>query len=119
MFCFVSEKISKPESLKLQILSVCLLYEMCKGKSSFWYPYLVHLPRDYDLLATFGEFEKQALQVLYLLHYAFVFNFWFWNRSIEIMSLSFLCSGDVNSKNWKFCDHVLRLKMLFGLQRKL
>ncbi|KAG7550951.1 SET domain [Arabidopsis thaliana x Arabidopsis arenosa] len=46
-----------------QILSVCLLYEMAKGKSSFWYPYLVHLPRDYDLLATFGEFEKQALQV--------------------------------------------------------
>ncbi|CAL9230627.1 unnamed protein product [Arabidopsis halleri] len=46
-----------------QILSVCLLYEMGKGKRSFWYPYLVHLPRDYDLLATFGEFEKQALQV--------------------------------------------------------
>ncbi|KAF8097887.1 hypothetical protein N665_0279s0017 [Sinapis alba] len=46
-----------------QILSVCLLYEMSKGKSSFWYPYLVHLPRDYDLLATFGDFEKQALQV--------------------------------------------------------
>ncbi|CAH2072541.1 unnamed protein product [Thlaspi arvense] len=46
-----------------QILSVCLLYEMSKGKSSFWYQYLVHLPRDYDLLATFGEFEKQALQV--------------------------------------------------------
>ncbi|CAA7061514.1 unnamed protein product [Microthlaspi erraticum] len=34
-----------------------------QGKSSFWYPYSVHLPRDYDLLATFGEFEKQALQV--------------------------------------------------------
>lgn len=50
----------------LQILSVCLLYEMSKGKSSFWYPYLVHLPRDYDLLATFGEFEKRALQVLSL-----------------------------------------------------
>ncbi|CAG7891792.1 unnamed protein product [Brassica rapa] len=46
-----------------QILSVCLLYEMSKGKSSFWYPYLVHLPRDYDLLATFGDFEKRALQV--------------------------------------------------------
>ncbi|KAJ0232664.1 Protein SET DOMAIN GROUP 40 [Hirschfeldia incana] len=46
-----------------QVLSVCLLYEMSKGKSSLWYPYLFHLPRDYDLLATFGEFEKQALQV--------------------------------------------------------
>ena len=50
----------------LQILSVCLLYEMSKGKSSFWHPYLVHLPRDYDLLATFGDFEKRALQVLSL-----------------------------------------------------
>lgn len=50
----------------LQILSVCLLYEMSKGKCSFWYPYLVHLPRDYDLLATFGEFEKRALQVMSL-----------------------------------------------------
>ncbi|XP_010549798.1 PREDICTED: protein SET DOMAIN GROUP 40 [Tarenaya hassleriana] len=46
-----------------QILAVCLLYEMGKGKNSFWYPYLVHLPRDYDILATFGEFEKQALQI--------------------------------------------------------
>ncbi|KAG2321996.1 hypothetical protein Bca52824_015209 [Brassica carinata] len=26
-----------------QRLSVCLLYEMSKGKSSFWYPYLLHL----------------------------------------------------------------------------
>ncbi|KFK25937.1 hypothetical protein AALP_AA8G182500 [Arabis alpina] len=46
-----------------QILSVCLLYEMSKGKKSLWYQYLVHLPRDYDLLSTFGEFEKKALQV--------------------------------------------------------
>ncbi|VVA98952.1 unnamed protein product [Arabis nemorensis] len=44
-------------------IDVCLLYKMSKGKNSFWYPYLVHLPRDYDLSATFGEFEKQALQV--------------------------------------------------------
>ncbi|CAN8256026.1 unnamed protein product [Cochlearia groenlandica] len=46
-----------------QILSVCLLYEMSKGKSSFWYPYLLHLPRDYDLLTTFDEFEKKSLQI--------------------------------------------------------
>ncbi|WCJ25122.1 SET domain group 40 [Euphorbia peplus] len=46
-----------------QILAVCLLSEMGKGKSSFWYPYLLHLPRSYDILATFTHFEKQALQV--------------------------------------------------------
>ncbi|PON55551.1 N-lysine methyltransferase SETD [Parasponia andersonii] len=47
----------------IQILSTCLLYEMNKGKSSWWYPYLMNLPPSYDILATFGEFEKQALQV--------------------------------------------------------
>ncbi|KAJ4828805.1 hypothetical protein Tsubulata_010821 [Turnera subulata] len=46
-----------------QMLAVCLLFEMGKGKSSSWYPYLVHIPRSYDLLATFSEFEKNALQV--------------------------------------------------------
>ncbi|KAE9615081.1 putative histone-lysine N-methyltransferase chromatin remodeling SET family [Lupinus albus] len=46
-----------------QILTVCLLYEMGKGKTSRWHPYLVHLPQSYDILATFGEFEKHALQV--------------------------------------------------------
>ncbi|KAF5457567.1 hypothetical protein F2P56_021660 [Juglans regia] len=50
-------------SLLLSILTVCLLYEMGKGKNSWWLPYLMHLPRSYDILATFGEFEKQALQV--------------------------------------------------------
>ncbi|GAU32040.1 hypothetical protein TSUD_213950 [Trifolium subterraneum] len=47
----------------VQILTVCLLYEVGKGKTSRWHPYLVHLPQSYDLLAMFGEFEKQALQV--------------------------------------------------------
>ncbi|KAJ9172913.1 hypothetical protein P3X46_016103 [Hevea brasiliensis] len=47
----------------MQIMTVCLLYEMGKGKNSFWYPYLKHLPRSYEILATFSEFEKQALQV--------------------------------------------------------
>ncbi|KAF9683841.1 hypothetical protein SADUNF_Sadunf04G0056000 [Salix dunnii] len=46
-----------------QILTVCLLYEMGKGKSSWWYPYMMHLPRSYDVLASFSEFEMQALQV--------------------------------------------------------
>ncbi|XP_027939035.1 protein SET DOMAIN GROUP 40 isoform X1 [Vigna unguiculata] len=46
-----------------QILIVCLLYEMGKGKTSRWHPYLMHLPHTYDILAMFGEFEKRALQV--------------------------------------------------------
>ncbi|KAL6225727.1 hypothetical protein ACLB2K_004576 [Fragaria x ananassa] len=47
----------------IQTFCVCLLYEMGKGKTSWWYPYLINLPRRYDIIATFGEFEKQALQV--------------------------------------------------------
>ncbi|XP_062107618.1 protein SET DOMAIN GROUP 40 isoform X2 [Humulus lupulus] len=46
-----------------QILSICLLYEVDKGSSSWWYSYLMNLPISYDVLAAFGEFEKQALQV--------------------------------------------------------
>ncbi|KAG2710849.1 hypothetical protein I3760_04G048200 [Carya illinoinensis] len=57
------ESLLKDEKLSVAILTVCLLYEMGKGKSSWWLPYLMHLPRCYDIFATFGEFEKQALQV--------------------------------------------------------
>lgn len=58
----------------MQILAVCLLYEMGKGKISWWHPYLMNLPRSYDILATFGEFEKQALQVqLHSAHLSFFF----------------------------------------------
>ncbi|XP_057971691.1 protein SET DOMAIN GROUP 40 isoform X1 [Malania oleifera] len=46
-----------------QILAVCLLAEMDKGKSSCCYPYLMQLPRSYGLLASFGQCEMQALQV--------------------------------------------------------
>lgn len=53
----------------MQILTVCLLYEMGKGKSSWWYPYLMHLPRSYDVLASFSEFEMQALQVQFLIFF--------------------------------------------------
>ncbi|GAV61751.1 SET domain-containing protein/Rubis-subs-bind domain-containing protein [Cephalotus follicularis] len=52
-----------PSLSSTQRLTVCLLYEMGKGASSWWYPYLMHFPRSYHILATFGEFEKQALQV--------------------------------------------------------
>lgn len=51
----------------MQILTACLIYEIDKGKSSRWLPYLMHLPRNYDIIATFGEFEKQALQVQFLI----------------------------------------------------
>ena len=47
----------------MQIFTVCLLHEMGKGKSSWWHPYLIHMPRSYDLLSTFCEFHVKALQV--------------------------------------------------------
>ncbi|KAK7385653.1 hypothetical protein VNO78_31416 [Psophocarpus tetragonolobus] len=56
--------VSRHASLSsVQILVVCLLYEMGKGKTSRWHPYLMNLPHTYDILAMFGEFEKRALQV--------------------------------------------------------
>ncbi|KAJ0042589.1 hypothetical protein Pint_18310 [Pistacia integerrima] len=54
---------SHPSLSSAQILTVCLLYEVGKGKNSWWHPYLMLLPRSYDILATFGQFEQQALQV--------------------------------------------------------
>lgn len=59
----------------MQIMTVCLLYEMGKGKNSFWYPYLKHLPRSYEILATFSEFEKQALQVQFLFIFSLLCSF--------------------------------------------
>lgn len=62
--CKLSLAVSTHSSLSsTQILTVCLLYEMGKGKSSQWHPYFLQLPRSYDTLATFGQFEMQALQV--------------------------------------------------------
>ncbi|CAN1305964.1 Protein SET DOMAIN GROUP 40 [Linum perenne] len=52
-----------PSLSPTQMLGVCLLYEMGKGRKSWWYPYLKQLPRGYDTLATFSEFQKQSLQV--------------------------------------------------------
>ncbi|XP_071722759.1 protein SET DOMAIN GROUP 40 [Rutidosis leptorrhynchoides] len=54
---------SYPFLSSTQRLIVCLLYEMGKGKSSCWFTYLFHLPRAYDVLATFCDFEKEAFQV--------------------------------------------------------
>ncbi|KAK2970635.1 hypothetical protein RJ640_000865 [Escallonia rubra] len=52
-----------PSLSPTQILNVALLREAAKGKSSLWFPYLKQLPRRYDTLASFGQFETQALQV--------------------------------------------------------
>ncbi|KAL5983189.1 hypothetical protein ACLOJK_017273 [Asimina triloba] len=46
-----------------QVLGVCLLAEVGKGRASWWYPYLVQLPRTYSTLSTLTPFEIQALQV--------------------------------------------------------
>ncbi|KAL8130519.1 hypothetical protein V2J09_019674 [Rumex salicifolius] len=60
----LSDAIKRHSSLSsTQMLAVLLLAEMNKGKRSLWYPYLIHLPRSYDILPTFGPFELKALQV--------------------------------------------------------
>lgn len=52
-----------PSLSPTQILTIALLTEVGKGKNSSWFPYLKHLPRSYDILASFGQLETQALQV--------------------------------------------------------
>ncbi|MCL7050177.1 hypothetical protein MKW94_016709 [Papaver nudicaule] len=52
-----------PNLSSTQILSVCLLAEVSKAKGSWWYPYLKQLPRQYETLSSFSNFETQALQV--------------------------------------------------------
>ncbi|KAK6154088.1 hypothetical protein DH2020_013727 [Rehmannia glutinosa] len=52
-----------PSLSSTQILSIALLNEVNKGRSSWWYTYLLQLPRTYDLLASFGQFEIEALQI--------------------------------------------------------
>ncbi|XP_042393864.1 protein SET DOMAIN GROUP 40-like [Zingiber officinale] len=47
----------------VQMLAVSLLAEVGKGRSSQWYPYLENLPRSYDTLANFTNFEVKAFQV--------------------------------------------------------
>ncbi|OMO50526.1 hypothetical protein CCACVL1_30386 [Corchorus capsularis] len=54
-----------PSLSAAQVLIVCFLYELSKGRASPWHPYFLCLPRSYDILAAFGEFEMQALQVDY------------------------------------------------------
>ncbi|XAR58107.1 Histone-lysine N-methyltransferase [Bertholletia excelsa] len=63
LFVFQIKAYSSYVNCKALILTVCLLYELGKGKHSWWHPYLMQLPRSYDTLASFGQFETQALQV--------------------------------------------------------
>ncbi|KAL8038197.1 hypothetical protein ABFX02_11G089400 [Erythranthe guttata] len=57
-----SALVNYPSLSSNQILSVALLNEANKGRSSSWYTYLKQLPRSYDLLASFDRFEIEALQ---------------------------------------------------------
>ncbi|OEL34563.1 Protein SET DOMAIN GROUP 40 [Dichanthelium oligosanthes] len=53
----------RPRLSSVQILIVCLLAEVGKGRNSIWYPYLSQIPSYYTILATFNDFEVEALQV--------------------------------------------------------
>ncbi|CAL5082890.1 unnamed protein product [Urochloa decumbens] len=53
----------RPRLSSVQILIVCLLAEVGKGRNSMWYTYLSQLPSYYTILAAFNDFEVEALQV--------------------------------------------------------
>ncbi|CAK9169805.1 unnamed protein product [Ilex paraguariensis] len=53
----------RPSLSSTQTLTAALLNEVGKGKISWWNPYIMQLPRSYDTLASFGQFEAQSLQV--------------------------------------------------------
>nr|XP_043632063.1 protein SET DOMAIN GROUP 40 isoform X2 [Erigeron canadensis] len=55
--------VSKSNLSSTQVLAVALLNEVAKGKQSWWYPYLTQFPTNYDILASFDQFEIQALQL--------------------------------------------------------
>ncbi|XP_076954133.1 protein SET DOMAIN GROUP 40-like [Bidens hawaiensis] len=59
----LSISVSKFPFSSTQILTVALLNEVSKGKRSWWYPYLTQFPSNYDILASFDQFEIQALQL--------------------------------------------------------
>ncbi|KAJ1290852.1 hypothetical protein BS78_02G274500 [Paspalum vaginatum] len=53
----------RPRLSSVQTLIVCLLAQVGEGRNSIWYPYLSQLPSYYTILATFNDFEVEALQV--------------------------------------------------------
>lgn len=75
---------------QMQKLTFCLLYEIGKGTSSWWFPYLKHLPQSYDILATFGDFEKQALQVQFSVCGFFIYFLGLYSYSWTIFNEDFL-----------------------------
>ncbi|XP_078448462.1 SET domain group 40 [Wolffia australiana] len=52
----------RPKLSPAQILTVCLLVEVGKGRNSLWYLYISQLPRIYDTLAYFSQLEIEFLQ---------------------------------------------------------
>ncbi|KAL5197144.1 hypothetical protein ABZP36_000656 [Zizania latifolia] len=52
-----------PRLSSVQTLIICLLTEVGRGRNSNWYLYLSQLPTYYTILATFNDFETEALQV--------------------------------------------------------
>ncbi|KAD0812907.1 hypothetical protein R6Q59_007983 [Mikania micrantha] len=59
----LSVAVSRSSLSSTQILTVALLNEVSKGKRSWWYAYLTQFPSNYDTLASFNQFEIQALQL--------------------------------------------------------
>ncbi|KAG8068184.1 hypothetical protein GUJ93_ZPchr0005g15135 [Zizania palustris] len=51
-----------PRLSSVQTLIICLLTEVGRGRSSNWYLYSSQLPTYYTILATFNDFEIEALQ---------------------------------------------------------
>ncbi|GAB4855299.1 hypothetical protein Ancab_023918 [Ancistrocladus abbreviatus] len=77
-----------PSLSSTQILAVCLLAEMGKGRRSLWYPYLLQLPRSNETLASFGPFESKALQVddaIWIAEKAISKEKLHWRESIALM----------------------------------
>ncbi|MQM16825.1 hypothetical protein Taro_049786 [Colocasia esculenta] len=58
-----------PHLSSSQILTVCLLAEVGKGRTSHWYLYLTQLPQSYNTLANFSPNEIKSLQVV---HFTFL-----------------------------------------------
>lgn len=58
--CAVEQQLSER-----QLLGIHLLHECSKGTDSFWYPYILSLPRSYSTAVCFTDAEVMELQVHY------------------------------------------------------
>lgn len=95
-------------NMVLQMLIVCLLAEVEKGRRSRWYPYLVQLPRSYNSLANFTRFEVQSFQVMF-------------GKDVSQDTVWFIfCQALLAYEPFDKIIHLItRLKMLFGFLRRL